>query len=387
MVKNKDKKDNKRKHSNDTGSDTGANQVNNPVKNPRNGVSPILIQNTLQTDQSYDQNNGSVSDTIRQANSVLFCESDFSLLDNSVFGTPTPFPDRRANSSMANSGNDATGANLVKGQRDTGKQVGSSELFVVPPEVTVEKGSPTEAINNYLQRIELKINHVDKRLNAFDNLEEKVSKLELDLNKLYNFVHDQNKKLDEKVNTIDDRVSAIEFTLGTTNSELDMLRKDEIKTKDELIYLKSQSMRNNLVFGNIPEPRAETWEQSEATLREFMNSNLKIASDLVDAIKFECVHRMGNFSATSAYPKKLVAKFVFFKDREYVRRQREHLQDSDFFLHEQFPPEIAARRRAHIPAVKAAKRQGKRAWLSYDTLYVDGKPVPSSDANSSGRGR
>ncbi|WAR11315.1 hypothetical protein MAR_025495 [Mya arenaria] len=37
--------------------------------------------------------------------------------------------------------------------------------------------------------------------------------------------------------------------------------------------------------------------------------------------------------------------------------------------------EIFAHRHAHMPAPKAAKRQGKRAWLSYDRLYIDGKPV------------
>ncbi|WAR11313.1 hypothetical protein MAR_025493 [Mya arenaria] len=38
-------------------------------------------------------------------------------------------------------------------------------------------------------------------------------------------------------------------------------------------------------------------------------------------------------------------------------------------------PEIFAHRHAHMPALKAAKRQSKRAWLSYDRLYIDGKPV------------
>jgi len=126
-------------------------------------------------------------------------------------------------------------------------------------------------------------------------------------------------------------------------------------------------MRNNLVFGNIPEQTAETWERSEEKLRLFLNEKMKIAIDQVNAIKFERVHIMGNFSQNSAYPRKLVAKFVYFKDQEYVRRQRKNLHDTDYFLHEQFPPEVAARRRAYITALKSARRQGRRAWLSYDT--------------------
>ena len=41
------------------------------------------------------------------------------------------------------------------------------------------------------------------------------------------------------------------------------MREAEIKTSKELTYLKSQSMRNNLVLGNIPEQTAETLEQNE----------------------------------------------------------------------------------------------------------------------------
>ena len=86
--------------------------------------------------------------------------------------------------------------------------------------------------------------------------------------------------------------------------------------------------------------------------------------DKVNAFKFERVHKKVNYSQNSAYPRKLISKFVFFKDREYIRRQRENLHETYNCLHEQFPPEVAARRRAHIPALKYAKRQGRRAWLS-----------------------
>ena len=118
-----------------------------------------------------------------------------------------------------------------------------------------------------------------------------------------------------------------------------------------------------------------------------LNETMKIAMDQVNALKFERVHRMGNFSQNSAYPRKLVAKFVYFKDREDVMRHRENLHDTDYFLHKQFPPEVAARRRAHIPALKSARRQGRRAWLSNDTLYVDGRPVSDDDAVTTAGGR
>ena len=390
------KKKYKRKYSSGTGSELGVTQVTNPTKNPRNDSSP-----TFDLSKSNGINNEdliSVSDTLRRANSVLFSDSELHscALDLSVFGTPTATPSTPSSGTadrqvtMADVGTKQSTAGqppaAAPWSQSPGAAVPTPQIPVLP-DVAAEKGFPTEAIILYLQRIELKINNMDVRLNALDKLDQKVSKLEIDLNKLYSFVHDQNKKLDCKVSDISDKVDALEFALGTTQSELCTMREADIKTREELIYLKSQSMRNNLVFGNIPEQTAETWEQSEEKLRLFLNEKMKIAMDQVNAIKFERVHRMGNFSQNSAHPRKLVAKFVYFKDREYVRRQRENLHDTDYFLHEQFPPEVAARRRAHIPALKSARRQGRRAWLSYDTLYVDGRPVSDDDAATTAGGR
>ena len=44
-------------------------------------------------------------------------------------------------------------------------------------------------------------------------------------------------------------------------------------------------------------------------------------------------------------------------------------------MNEQFPREVADKRRRLVPKMKEARQQGKSAWLSYDTLYVDGRVV------------
>ena len=37
---------------------------------------------------------------------------------------------------------------------------------------------------------------------------------------------------------------------------------------------------------------------------------------------------------------------------------------------EQFPSKVVEKRKLLLPKLKGAKRDGKKAWLSYDTLYV-----------------
>lgn len=104
-----------------------------------------------------------------------------------------------------------------------------------------------------------------------------------------------------------------------------------------------------------------------------MKEKMKVASDLVDAIKFERVHRMGPKSEGRS--RKIVAKFTLFKEREFIRKQWKRLEGTPFFVHEQFPKEVSDKRRKLLPRLREARKDGKTAWLAYDTLYIDGRPV------------
>ena len=73
--------------------------------------------------------------------------------------------------------------------------------------------------------------------------------------------------------------------------------------------------------------------------------------------------------------RKMVAKFHEFKDKELVRRNGRALQGTTFSVYEQYPGEIVAKRKRLVPKMKAAREQGKQAWINYDTLYIDGKAI------------
>ncbi|KAH3801049.1 hypothetical protein DPMN_154693 [Dreissena polymorpha] len=62
-------------------------------------------------------------------------------------------------------------------------------------------------------------------------------------------------------------------------------------------------------------------------------------------------------------------------DKEIVRRQWKHLNGTGFNVFEQFPPDVVAKRRKLLPKMKEEREKGKRSWIAYDTLYVNGRPV------------
>ncbi|WAR03272.1 hypothetical protein MAR_009830, partial [Mya arenaria] len=102
-------------------------------------------------------------------------------------------------------------------------------------------------------------------------------------------------------------------------------------------------------------------------------------------MRFERVHRMGQkqnqagrsgaAGSANTKPRSIVGKFCFFGDREQVRSNSRNLSGTNLYVTEQFPLEVAAKRRRLFRRVKEEKQAGRKAWVSYDTLYVDGKQV------------
>ena len=225
-------------------------------------------------------------------------------------------------------------------------------------------------------KIDSRFEEMEVKFKAIDSLVTKVDTFEKELKQIKTQLEAQCTKSAEKVEQAVGRVDNLEFSLGIQEEKIDTLQKEVGKMKENMTYLQSQSMRNNLVFCNIQETPSERIAETEKKVREFMVEKLKIAQHLVDEMKLERVHRMTS-QGGDAY-RKIVCKFNQFQDRELVRKQSFNLKGTNFYIHEQFPPEIVAKRKRLMPELKKAKQQGKKAWLSYDTLYVEGKAVKIS---------
>ncbi|KAH3861454.1 hypothetical protein DPMN_024384 [Dreissena polymorpha] len=175
---------------------------------------------------------------------------------------------------------------------------------------------------------------MERKLGAIEVLEKKVTDFERELKKVWVALDDRAKKTDEKVTNLEDKVEAADIGVGEVSSRVHDLERQRRQLSEVVNYLKAQSIGNNLIFSGIPEDNStgsETPAVTERKLRDFLHEEMKIAKETVAV--------------------------------------------NEFYVNEQLPPEVQARRARLFPKVKAAKREGKRAWISYDTLYVDGKPV------------
>lgn len=246
------------------------------------------------------------------------------------------------------------------------------------PTTSTTSNAPTNGdLFMLMKSISDRLTKIEAKLDTLNVLENKIDNFEQEISKIWCKLDDVNKRFDDRVSTCESKIDSLEFNDITKKSEFDQLAKHNCELKDELTYLKSQSMRNNLIFGGIEESANERQQDTEIKVRSFMVEKLQLDKALVDAMVIERAHRTG-FQDTNPNQQRnriIVCKFASFKDRETVRKQGHCLKNTRFFLKEQFPPEIAERRRKLIPQLRAARNEGKRAWLAYDTLYIEGKPV------------
>ena len=230
-----------------------------------------------------------------------------------------------------------------------------------------------------LNRIESKMVLIDKKLEKLDLLEQRVAKFESEITKVWATISDQNKKADEKAQYLEEKIESTDFSLGVMSEKVLNSERERDMIRNEVVYLQSQSMRNNLLFTNISEAQGgvtETQSETESKLRELLETKMKIAHDIVKSIVFERVHRTGR--KTESRSRSIVAKFALFKEREMVRKQGKALEGTQYRVFEQFPPEIIEKRKQLITKMKEARRNNQAAWLSYDTLYINGKPVKAN---------
>lgn len=232
-------------------------------------------------------------------------------------------------------------------------------------------------ILNFLQKIENRIETVESRLSSLKGLEDKLGAFEKDLKEIKSAFHTQTKQTIERFTKLEDKVDGVDMSTALLTSRVEELEKERQYLKDDVAYLKSQSMRNNLIFTGVPEIGTnEGFEQTEAKLRQHLVDALKLTKEEADNMRFERVHRSPS-EPISGRTRSIVAKFTYFKDREHVRKQWKHLSGTHYNVFEQFPQEVVAKRKRLVPKMKEARRQGKRSWIVFDTLYIDGKPVKS----------
>ena len=190
-----------------------------------------------------------------------------------------------------------------------------------------------------------------------------------------------NVRIDNLIKEVRDLKASLEFTQSQVE-ELRQLDCDDKfgKIQDDLENLslkaddlENRSRRNNLCFDGIPEEpesQSESWRKSEKKVLKILNDKMELPGD----IKIKRAHRVGT-RRQAGNPRSIVVKFLSYKDRERVMKERRKLKGTRVFVREDYSDRVAETRRQLYPDMLEARRNGKIAYLRYNKLIVHDRPT------------
>ena len=284
---------------------------------------------------------------------------------NPVFSQPQPQPQSQPQSQPAQLG------------------AGSQPFQMFPQQISQQpfyNNCSNSDIIRYLSAIDLKLMQVNNKLLTLDTVERKINDFDKELKKIWVSLEDKTKCTDEKVVRLSDRTDDLEFNFTLSESKIKELERENALLKETIINVKSDALRDSLIIGGIQEKASETEAETTQQVREFMSNTLEMDVGVIQNMNFVEVRRLGE--PRPNVNRKIMAKFRRVADREKVRKLRDKLKDTSFFMHEIFPNEIVQQRKLLIPQMLQARRDGKQSWISYNKLYVDGVAVSSYPSNA-----
>lgn len=148
--------------------------------------------------------------------------------------------------------------------------------------------------------------------------------------------------------------------------------------QDKLLYAEVYQRRENLRFYGIEE-KSGGKEDTHSVLQKFFEQLLKIQPEEVQEIEFQRVHRVGNKINEDGKPRAIIARFLRYRDREFIFSKTSLLKDSQFGISADLPKEIVKRRKEQSKKLIEARKSGKLAFFSRaepDKLYIDRVLVP-----------
>ena len=264
---------------------------------------------------------------------------------------------------------------------------GSSSGYMGQPSSNIISGQQSP---DYMGQIIQKLECMDKKLGQLDTIHSTV-----------NTINTRMSSVEQKVTSLEAKVTEIEKSRIFDSKSLDDIKKRqneidkllsqiqkaqkeqtnaESRVQSNLNEMKCLEMRNNLLFFKIAEETEEADREIELCLpkvQRIMEESMGIENARY-TIKVKQARRLGKFDAAKTRP--ILVEFETFEDSEIVRKASPNLKDTDYGVSQQFTREIVLKRRKLLPILKTARNERKKAFLSFDKLYINGELYTGPEA-------
>lgn len=112
----------------------------------------------------------------------------------------------------------------------------------------------------------------------------------------------------------------------------------------------------------------EILAEIEVKVQDISSKNLKLNPKY---IQFERAHRNGPFKKVSSRPREVVVRLLRYKDKELIlSKARSNLKNTAIYIDDDYSDLVRKRRAELLPEMRAARKRGDYAVISYNRLII-----------------
>ncbi|XP_045451956.1 uncharacterized protein LOC123660984 [Melitaea cinxia] len=174
------------------------------------------------------------------------------------------------------------------------------------------------------------------------------------------------KQVTQNINlTLEEKFKIIEEKHDYLNEKLENQEK-------RLYFLEKQSRKRNIVIFGLPETET-SYENLENNIMNFLNHYLSIGLESRDIQEARRIGKKG------VKPRPITVTFTTLGTKIKIFKQRKLLEDTAYYIKEDFPRHILEKRMELQEQVKLEREKGNYATIRYDKLIIRHKTAEVSD--------
>ena len=228
-----------------------------------------------------------------------------------------------------------------------------------------------DSTNERLSSIEEKLNMLLVVLPELENYKSRINQLEEENKSLQTSLQNAQTEIED----LKALVNGVDSQQRNTNTAQERIEKELNELRRRHVKLECHSRRGNLKFFGLKEQENESNSDTEAVLREFMRTKLKILPSDEKQIQFDRVHRISTRSrdGRNSEPRPIIVKLSVFQDKNFIKSFIKNLpKGSNIGISDDFPKKVDEIRKKLYPVLKAAKHEKKEAYFNVEKLLSNG---------------
>lgn len=194
-----------------------------------------------------------------------------------------------------------------------------------------------------------------------DEIKDMLKKIQIELN---DQIVESAKKVTQQVtkninDTLEEKFKEIDKKYENLQEKLDNQEK-------RLYYLEKQSKQRNIVIFGLPETEA-SYANLEKNVLSFINEYFSLGIDRRDIQETRRIGKKGE------RPRPITVTFASLGTKIEIFKQRRILNDTTYYIKEDFPPQVLEKRRELQEQLNIEKEKGNSASIKYDRLIIHPK--------------